>query len=148
MSCPPSPHPSLPFNCPETHRSACLSDTHGAQSRGTGPHALGGGPGSRLPSRGRVRVTQAVHRGVASGEQLSCPPHFVSRKSQRKAVWNKLSAPRPVESLNYGRPHLGHGEEELAFYLPRGYLVCFWGSSNISGFYLVLNLSLGKSCLS
>lgn len=97
---------------------------------------------------GGVSGSPKLFTGVgASGEQLLCAPHFVSRKFQRKAFGNKLSAPRPVESLNYGRPHLGHGEEELAFYLPRGYLVCFWGSSNISGFYLVLNLSLGKSCL-
>lgn len=61
VSPPPSPHPSLPFSCPEIHRSACPRSTHGAQRGETGqerdkhpqtlaPTSLGGAHPS--PSRG------------------------------------------------------------------------------------------------
>lgn len=43
---PPSPHPSLPFSCPETHRSACPHSTRGAQ---TGMRETPPDPGSLLP---------------------------------------------------------------------------------------------------
>lgn len=138
ISPPPSPHSGLPFNCPEIHRSACLSGTHGSQRKGTGrerekhPQALGGGPGPPLPRPGSPKLIA----GFCVLHTLRKIPEKVGLKLcplLRSPGWMPQEAPS------------GPWEAELAFCLPRGYLACFQDSLNSSGFYLVLNLSLGKT---
>ena len=104
ISPPPSPHPSLPFSCPEIpeiHRSACPRSTHGAQRGETGqerdkhpqilaPASLGRAHPS--PSQGwdlgqGLWVLHALRKpqGKLVGNRALCPQGLAG--GHRRSIW-------------------------------------------------------------
>lgn len=93
------------------------------------------GPGSPLPRP----ASPKPFAGVGPGASGFCVLH-TWRKSQRKPVWNWALCSQGLAGC-HGRPIWIVGNRVG---LPPAQ-ACFRGSLNISGFYLVVNLSLGKT---
>lgn len=64
-----------------------------------------------------------------------CVLHTVSKKYQRKPVWYKVSAPRPLESSNCGRPHLKYGRWSWLS-------ACLGGAWHVSGALPISQVSI------
>lgn len=83
---------------------------------------------------------QAI-RGLEPGRGAPVSSTLYSEEISEKAGFELALCPQGLQRpRTHGRPFwvLGSG---VAFCLPEGSLLCFWGSPTISGFYLVLNLS-------
>lgn len=104
-----APHSEYPFLLLPLLTQAVPSAAQTPAEVPASPMGMGRGEGAGSLLWELAWLPSAHLQGGPWGEPLSCPIHFIFRKSQRKPVRNRLSSQGPWSPQNPGRRHLGPG---------------------------------------